>query len=128
MIAWRSLPGADVDNAGSVWFKEAPAGRGTEVRVELQYNPPAGALGALIAQMWGKEPGQQIQEDLHRLKQIMEAGEIPTTEGQPTRPLLARARRATATSTRPPSSPSPPATRRRITTKPWGSSDASSFV
>jgi uncharacterized membrane protein len=83
MISWRSLPGADVDNAGSVWFKEAPAGRGTEVKVELQYNPPAGALGAVIAQMWGKEPGQQIQEDLHRLKQIMEAGEIPTTEGQP---------------------------------------------
>jgi len=83
MIAWRSLPGADVDNAGSVWFKEAPAGRGTEVKVELQYNPPAGALGAVIAQMWGKEPGQQIQEDLHRLKQLLETGEIPTTEGQP---------------------------------------------
>jgi uncharacterized membrane protein len=84
MIAWRSLPGARVDNAGSVWFKEAPAGRGTEVKVELQYNPPAGALGAVVASLWGKEPGQQIQEDLHRLKQLMEAGEIPTTEGQPT--------------------------------------------
>jgi len=83
MIAWRSLPGADVDNAGSVWFKEAPAGRGTEVRVEMQYNPPAGALGAVFAQLWGREPSQQIQEDLHRLKQIIEAGEIPTTEGQP---------------------------------------------
>jgi uncharacterized membrane protein len=84
LIAWRSLPGADVDNAGSVWFREAPAGRGTEVKVELQYNPPAGALGAIVASLWGKEPGQQIQEDLHRLKAIMEAGEIPTTEGQPT--------------------------------------------
>ena len=84
MIAWRSLPGADVDNAGSVWFKEAPAGRGTEVKVELQYNPPAGALGAVSASLWGKEPGQQVQEDLHRLKQLMEAGEIPTTKGQPT--------------------------------------------
>ncbi len=84
MVAWRSLPGADVDNAGSVWFKDAPGGRGTEIRVRLQYNPPAGALGALFAQLWGKEPGQQIQEDLHRLKQILEAGEIPTTQGQPT--------------------------------------------
>lgn len=84
MIAWRSMPGADVDNAGSVWFREAPAGRGTEVKVELQYNPPAGALGAVVASLWGKEPGQQIQEDLHRLKAILEAGEIPTTEGQPT--------------------------------------------
>jgi uncharacterized membrane protein len=84
MIAWRSLPGADVDNAGSVWFREAPAGRGTEVKVELQYNPPAGALGAVFASLWGKEPSQQIQEDLHRLKAMLEAGEIPTTEGQPT--------------------------------------------
>jgi len=84
MIAWRSMPGADVDNAGSVWFREAPAGRGTEVKVELQYNPPAGALGAVFASFWGKEPSQQIQEDLHRLKAILETGEIPTTEGQPT--------------------------------------------
>jgi len=84
MIAWRSMPGADVDNAGSVWFREAPAGRGTEVKVELQYNPPAGAVGAVFASFWGKEPGQQIQEDLHRLKAILEAGEIPTTAGQPT--------------------------------------------
>jgi uncharacterized membrane protein len=84
MIAWRSMPGADVDNAGSVWFREAPAGRGTEVKVELQYNPPAGALGAVFASFWGKEPSQQIQEDLHRLKAILETGEVPTTEGQPT--------------------------------------------
>jgi uncharacterized membrane protein len=83
MLAWRSLPGADVQNAGSVWFKDAPGGRGTVVSVELQYNPPAGALGALIAKLWGEEPGQQIQDDLHRFKQIMEAGEIATTEGQP---------------------------------------------
>lgn len=83
LIAWRSLPGADVDNAGSVWFKDAPGGRGTEVKVELQYNPPAGALGAAAAKLWGEEPSQQIEDDLHRLKQIMEAGEIPTVDGQP---------------------------------------------
>lgn len=83
MIAWRSLPGADVQNAGSVLFKDATGGRGTVVQVELQYNPPGGTLGALVAMMWGEEPGQQIQEDLHRFKQIMEAGEIATTEGQP---------------------------------------------
>lgn len=93
MIAWRSLPGADVDNAGSVWFKDAPAGRGTEVKVELQYNPPAGTLGAVVASLWGKEPGQTIQEDLHRLKQIMETGEIPTTEGQPTGRVSSESRR-----------------------------------
>jgi len=84
MIAWRSLPGGDVQNAGSVWFKEAPAGRGTEVRVELQYNPPVGIIGAAVAALWGKEPGQQIEEDLHRLKQLMEAGDVLTTSGQST--------------------------------------------
>jgi uncharacterized membrane protein len=83
MIAWRTLDNARVQHAGSVWFREAPAGRGTEVRVELQYNPPAGMIGAALAHLWGKDPDQQIHEDLHRLKQILEAGEIPTTEGQP---------------------------------------------
>jgi uncharacterized membrane protein len=83
MIAWRTLDGAQVQHAGSVWFKEAPAGRGTELRVELQYNPPAGMIGAALAHLWGKDPDQQIHEDLHRMKQILEAGEIPTTEGQP---------------------------------------------
>ncbi len=83
LIAWRSLPGADVDNAGSVLFRDAPGGRGTEVKIELQYNPPAGVLGALTAMLWGEEPGQQIQEDLNRLKQLMETGEVITTEGQP---------------------------------------------
>jgi uncharacterized membrane protein len=82
-IAWRSLPGSDVDNAGTVWFKDAPGDRGTEVRVELQYNPPGGALGAVFAWLWGEEPGVQIQDDLHRLKALLEAGEIVTTEGQP---------------------------------------------
>ncbi|MFN7996379.1 MAG: SRPBCC family protein [Bryobacteraceae bacterium] len=82
-IAWRSLPGADVDNAGSVIFTDAPAHRGTLVRVELQYNPPGGTLGALLAKIWGREPSQQVKEDLRRFKQIMEVGEILTTEGQP---------------------------------------------
>jgi uncharacterized membrane protein len=83
LIAWRSLPGADVDSAGSVWFRDAPGNRGTEVKVELQYNPPAGVLGAAFAALWGEEPGQQVQEDLHGLKQVLEIGEIPATGGQP---------------------------------------------
>ncbi len=83
LIAWRSLEGADVDNAGSVRFEPAPEGRGTIVRVTLKYDPPAGKLGSLVAKLWGEEPSQQIEEDLRRFKQVMEAGEIPTTEGQP---------------------------------------------
>ena len=83
IIAWRSLPGSNVDNAGSVRFVDALGGRGTEVKVSLQYNPPGGAIGAYVAKLFGEEPSQQIRKDLMRLKQILEAGEIPSTEGQP---------------------------------------------
>jgi uncharacterized membrane protein len=83
LIAWKSLPGSDVDSAGSVHFKDAPGNRGTEIRVELQYNPPAGAIGALVARLFGREPEQEIRSDLRRLKQFLEAGEVATTEGQP---------------------------------------------
>ena len=83
LIAWRSLEGADVDNAGSVRFKEAPGGRGTEVKVVLEYDPPGGIVGAAIAKLFGEAPDQQIDEDLRRFKQVMEAGEQATTEGQP---------------------------------------------
>jgi uncharacterized membrane protein len=82
LIGWRSLEGSQVDNAGSVHFKDVP-GRGTEVRVLLQYNPFAGVVGATFAKLWGEEPSQQIAGDLRRFKQIMEAGEVPSTEGQP---------------------------------------------
>lgn len=82
LIAWRSLENADVVNAGSVRFEKAPTGRGTYVRVTMNYNPPAGALGAGIAQLLGGEPRQLIKEDLRRLKQMMEAGEIATIDGQ----------------------------------------------
>lgn len=83
LIAWRSLEGADVENSGSVRFESAPGGRGTIVRVEMEYLPPAGVVGALVAKLFGEEPAQQVEEDLHRFKQLLEAGEIITTEGQP---------------------------------------------
>ena len=82
MIAWRSLPGADVTNAGSVHFEEAP-GHGTYVKVVLNYNPPGGKAASLLAKLFGKEPGQLIEQNLRRLKQLVETCEIPTTEGQP---------------------------------------------
>jgi len=76
LIAWRSVQHADVDNQGSVRFSPAPAGRGTEVRVELSYQPPGGALGAAVAKLFGEEPGQQVKGDLRRLKQVLETGEV----------------------------------------------------
>jgi len=83
MIAWRSLPGAMIENGGSVRFQPARNGGGTDVRVEMTYNAPGGKLGQTIAKVLGEEPEFQVQEDLRRFKQLMEAGEIPTTEGQP---------------------------------------------
>jgi uncharacterized membrane protein len=83
LIAWRSLEGSDVDNSGSVRFERAPGGRGTVLRVEIQYCPPAGATGAAVAKLFGEEPAQQVEEDLRRLKQVIETGEILTTRGQP---------------------------------------------
>lgn len=82
LIAWRSLAGADIGNAGSVHFSPADAGRGTVVRVVLAYDPPAGNVGAAIAKLFGQEPDQQVREALRHFKAIMEAGEVPTTKGQ----------------------------------------------
>lgn len=76
LIAWRSLQHADVSNRGSVRFVPAPGGRGTEVHVELEYEPPGGKLGAIVAKLFGEEPGQQVETDLRRFKQVMEVGEV----------------------------------------------------
>lgn len=76
LIAWKSLPGSWVPNAGSVTFRDAPAGRGTEMVVVLEYEPPAGRLGRAVAKLFGEEPEQQVREDLRRWKQLVETGEI----------------------------------------------------
>ena len=77
LIAWRSLPESDVVTAGSVKFDEIRGGRSVQVTVHLQYTPPAGRAGALIASLFGREPSQTIREDLRRFKQVIEAGESP---------------------------------------------------
>jgi uncharacterized membrane protein len=82
LIGWRTLDGAEVVSAGSVRFK--PVGDGeTRVFVHLQYEPPAGKMGAAIAWLFGDAPSQTIGEDLRRFKALMETGEVPTTKGQP---------------------------------------------
>jgi uncharacterized membrane protein len=80
LIAWRSLHDADVPNAGSVHFTAVPGGRGTEVRVVLEYDPPAGRLGAAVAKLFREEPDNQVREDLRRFKQLMETGELAVSE------------------------------------------------
>ncbi len=83
LIAWRTLEGSTVASAGSVHFRPAPGNRGTEVRVVLKYEPPAGKVGAAVAWLFGREPSQEIREDLIQFKATMEAGELATVEGQP---------------------------------------------
>lgn len=84
LLAWRSLPGGDVVSAGSVTFAGARGeDRGTQVTVTLQYDPPAGRLGKLVAAAFGREPSQTIREDLRRLKQLLEAGELAKAAGSP---------------------------------------------
>jgi len=80
LIAWRSVQGSDLYNAGSVRFRPAPAGRGTEVRVEMEYDPPFGKLGSKVAMLFREEPGQQVQDDLRHFKQVMETGDIVVSD------------------------------------------------
>ena len=73
LIGWRSIEGSRVDNAGSVQFDPTRSGRGTKVKVVLRYDPPAGKLGAAFAKLFGEDPAVQIEEDLKRLKELIES-------------------------------------------------------
>jgi uncharacterized membrane protein len=77
LIAWRSVDGSEIDHAGSVEFKENPFG-GTDLKVVLNYKPPAGKVGAIVATFFGEEPSQQIEEDLKQFKSMIEASPIPS--------------------------------------------------
>jgi len=77
-IAWGSVPGGDVDTAGSVHFEDLP-GRGTRVTVTLKYDPPAGKVGAAIARFFAQDPEREIDEDLQHFKEMMEANELTPT-------------------------------------------------
>lgn len=81
-LVWRSLPDADVNNAGHVTFKDGPHG-GTEVHARIAYRPPAGDVGAGLARWLDPVLGQMVKEDIRRFKHVVETGEVPTTEGQP---------------------------------------------
>lgn len=85
LLAWKSLPGSRIPNAGSIHFRAVPPNRGTEIRVVLEYEPPAGKLGVAVARLFGEEPAIQVREDLRRFKALMEAGELPVSYnwGQP---------------------------------------------
>lgn len=82
-IAWKSADNSEIANTGWVRFTPAPGNRGTEVKVHLVYDAPAGKPGAMLAKLTGESADQQVREDLRHFKQVMETGEIPTTKGQP---------------------------------------------
>lgn len=79
ILAWKSLPGSTIPNAGAINFRAAPGGRGTEVKVTLEYEPPAGKLGVFVARLFGEEPSIQVREDLRRYKALVESGELPVS-------------------------------------------------
>lgn len=76
-ITWQSAPGAEIDNSGRIEFRDAGE-RGTVVRATIAYDPPGGAIGQFIAKLFQREPRIQTRRDLHRFKQLMEAGEVAT--------------------------------------------------
>jgi uncharacterized membrane protein len=82
-ISWKSLPGADVANSGTVHFAATPDGEATEVRVSLHYDVPGGAVGRAVARLWGEEPTQQVNDDLRRFKQILETGSLVVSDAMP---------------------------------------------
>ena len=90
LIAWRTLPGAEVMHSGIVGFVAAPGDRGAEVHVDIEYAPPAGKAGSIIAKLFGAEPELQVRDDLRRLKQVMETGEVVRSEGTPEGTLARR--------------------------------------
>lgn len=83
LLSWRSVEGSQVYNAGTVRFENASGGRGTAVKVHLELVPPGGIAGRVAARLLGPITKQHVHEDLRRFKNLMEAGEIPSTSGQP---------------------------------------------
>lgn len=82
-ISWHAMEGSTVAHAGTVTFFDLPYNRGTAVHVHLSYRPPGGAVTDFIEKIVGESPQRVMMEDLRRLRNLMEAGEIPTIEGQP---------------------------------------------
>ncbi len=71
-LAWESEPDAEVAQAGSILFE--PLHGGTRVTVRMTYHPPAGAVGSAVASMLGRDPKRQMDEDLARMKSLVERG------------------------------------------------------
>lgn len=82
VIAWRSVPGSQIETQGRVTFREAPGGRGTVVDADIGYRPPGGDLGRAVAKLFFREPNVQARQELKRFKMLMETGEIATAKNR----------------------------------------------
>jgi uncharacterized membrane protein len=82
LIAWRTLPGSDVEARGRVSFRDGACGRGTVLDAEIGYRPPGGEVGRWIAKLFQREPGVQGRRELKRFKMLMETGEIATSDNR----------------------------------------------
>lgn len=83
IVAWRSTEDTPITNAGSVTLRELPFGRGTELRVVIDFIPPGGEIRRTLERALGRHPKSFLQLALFRLRQMLETGEIATTKGQP---------------------------------------------
>lgn len=81
-ITWRSLPGSQIENRGSIEFRPGAREGSIVATLRMEYVPPGGALGKAFATFFGKNPEFAVREDLRRFKSLLEAGEMPTTVGQ----------------------------------------------
>jgi len=86
LIAWESVPGSAIRNAGVIHFE--PDRGGTRIGIRLSYNPPAGAIGHSFAKVLGADPKKQLDDDLVRFKSLMETGKATGREGKVTRDQL----------------------------------------
>lgn len=75
LLSWQTIGVSDVTGTGRVEFMPAPGGRGTEVRANISYQVPGGALGAKIARIFRDVPGVKVENQLNVFKQIIETGE-----------------------------------------------------
>ncbi|HET6425432.1 MAG TPA: SRPBCC family protein [Planctomycetaceae bacterium] len=73
LIAWQSLPGGDIETAGSVRFRPLGDSQSTEVTVTMKYNPPAGQIGAVLASWFGAGLEQILADDLERFREHVSA-------------------------------------------------------
>lgn len=81
-IAWRSVEGSQIETRGHIEFRDAPGDRGTEVSAVIEYVPPGGTLGQMVAKLFQREPQVQVRHDLKRLKMLLETGEIATSQNR----------------------------------------------